>query len=563
MRTRVIHPRPLANVAIFTALLAASFIFFAVSMDRNVNVYDEGLILTGAMHVLAGDIPHRDFFTMYGPGFYYTLAALFKLFGPSVLVERVLDILLRACCVALIYQITRRAAPTVCAVAAALVAMVWLTWFVTYGYPLFAALATSLASLTFLLSALENRRPVSSLFVSGMFAGLTVLFRYDIGFLAFIAASAVLAVATWLRFSPHPARRRVTTRTLAVFCSGLAVVTVPVAITLAAAGAIPDLVFDVVTFSSQTYPRMRSLPFPGIDAISSDPEALAVYLPLLICAAAIPSIVAMSRRANLPQRDETEAQPGSVWTPVALLLLTLALYTKGLVRVSPTHMAMPIVTGICLLAVVSQPVAQRRWFGRVTIALALLTTAALTAPKLTYSLRLMRLNSAWAMQSAAWSAPPDNNAMPLDSCRMPADLTVMDCFPVPPSVAATVRYVHQYTNGGDSIYVGLPRHDKIFVGDILLYFIAQRLSATKWYELNPGLQTTAQIQQRIIDEFQHNPPKMVVLVDAFSAVNEPNASAVSSGVHLLDDYIKDHFELAANVSPYAVLRPREADTHPP
>jgi len=61
-------------------------------MDATVGTYDEGLVLVGADRVLRGEMPYRDFWTLYGPGSYYLLAGLFKLFGEFALVERGLDI---------------------------------------------------------------------------------------------------------------------------------------------------------------------------------------------------------------------------------------------------------------------------------------------------------------------------------------------------------------------------------------------------------------------------------------------------------------------------------------
>lgn len=46
---------------VFTVLLQ----IFAWSMA--LNLYDEGIILVGAQRVFNGDIPYRDFWSMYGP----------------------------------------------------------------------------------------------------------------------------------------------------------------------------------------------------------------------------------------------------------------------------------------------------------------------------------------------------------------------------------------------------------------------------------------------------------------------------------------------------------------
>src|SRR5512145_695376 len=43
----------------------------------------------GAERVLRGEIPYRDFWTMYAPGHFYLLALLFRIFGSHILVETI------------------------------------------------------------------------------------------------------------------------------------------------------------------------------------------------------------------------------------------------------------------------------------------------------------------------------------------------------------------------------------------------------------------------------------------------------------------------------------------
>lgn len=49
---------------------------------------DEGIILSDADRILRGQVPYRDFFSLYTPGSYFLLALVFKVFGQSILVAR-------------------------------------------------------------------------------------------------------------------------------------------------------------------------------------------------------------------------------------------------------------------------------------------------------------------------------------------------------------------------------------------------------------------------------------------------------------------------------------------
>lgn len=54
---------------------------------------EEGFMLVFPERVLLGDVPHRDFLHLYGPGSLWALAAWFKVFGVSITAERVFGLL--------------------------------------------------------------------------------------------------------------------------------------------------------------------------------------------------------------------------------------------------------------------------------------------------------------------------------------------------------------------------------------------------------------------------------------------------------------------------------------
>jgi hypothetical protein len=67
--------RSLYRPAVTTALVfVVSFLVVALVMSLEIGAFDEGIILTGAMRVAAGEVPHRDFYANYGPGQFYVLA---------------------------------------------------------------------------------------------------------------------------------------------------------------------------------------------------------------------------------------------------------------------------------------------------------------------------------------------------------------------------------------------------------------------------------------------------------------------------------------------------------
>jgi len=65
----------------------AGLVIFLFS-SRMVGIFDEGILLTDVLCTMSGQVLHRDFYYNYGPAQLYMLAGLFKLFGPSVFVDR-------------------------------------------------------------------------------------------------------------------------------------------------------------------------------------------------------------------------------------------------------------------------------------------------------------------------------------------------------------------------------------------------------------------------------------------------------------------------------------------
>jgi hypothetical protein len=253
---------------VIATLVVVSLLYLTMTMQRSIIVYDEGLILFGAERVLHGDIPHRDFFANYGPAQFYLLAGLYKLFGASVLIERVLDTLERCVCVALVFVIVDLAAPRMHAILAAAASLIWLQYFAGYGYPLFPALAAALAGLAILIAAHRRTPSASRLVAAGGCAGIVVLFRYDVGVVTFAAECTLLALTPAPQGErPHQASQpqaqprapaewfhRIATlhhiRTvvphLLMFSLGFAVITVPFAVAMACYGQRPQLRTDAI-----------------------------------------------------------------------------------------------------------------------------------------------------------------------------------------------------------------------------------------------------------------------------------------------------------------------------
>jgi hypothetical protein len=190
---------PLRSAAL---LFGVALVFLWLGLDPYaVNIYDEGVIVYGAQRILQGDVPYRDFWGLYPPGQFVAVAALFKIFGSSLLVERVWDISLRAAIAAVSYLLAARLAGRGIALIVWILALAWLWTVQFYGYSMIPALLLILLSAWFFVRFLEAQTAVRALFAAGALLGVTIAFRHDIAFYAFLAELLTLLA---LALVPRP-----------------------------------------------------------------------------------------------------------------------------------------------------------------------------------------------------------------------------------------------------------------------------------------------------------------------------------------------------------------------
>jgi len=500
--------------AFFLVLLA-----LVLGMDRSLGLYDEGVILTGAMRAAAGDIPHAGFYTNYGPGVFYPIAILFKLFGETVWIERLYDTAMRAGIVIMAYSLVAEVASRRIAVAVAAASFLWLLGIGFYGYPLFPVTLLALVAAALIQPALVGDVSSRRLFFAGAVVALAALTRYDVGFVLFIGLGGPLvATKQW--------------RAVAMYIVGTAVVFLGCVAVYAFFAPLGPFWHDIFVFSIPSYAPMRSLPFPGLQDIRQEPDNIAVYSTIVTCIA-LAALLAAERR-SLAARSRAH------WLALTFTVLATLFYLKGLVRVSPIHLMSSILASLIALGAVGE-IASRH--GRGTrIAFAILALAAgATALQSTASALAQR---AAQRTIGLWSP-----------CRMPPSELAgrFDCFLVDANRRRAYALVAHETTPGERVFVGLGRHDKIHINDVLSYFAMGRMPATRWHHFDSGLQTSEPIQREMVGELESRKVRFVILETTWDGIAEPNGSGQSSGVRVLDDYLRGAYSAVAQFGDVYVL----------
>lgn len=563
---QLLRPSLLAAAGFYLLLFCCAFVFLLLVMQRDINLYDEGVMLVGATRVGNGEIPHHDFYANYGPAQFYILSGLFKLFSPSIFIERLWDTLVRALTVTCIFLIVERAATRREAIFASIISIIWLGLFCAYAYPVFPALLFTLISAFFLLHLLQGKAKRFHLLLAGASVGFVALFRYDIGL--GVLATEVLVISGYVLNQKPSGKENLAdlVSILVPYGLGVSIIFLPIALAYLTFAPLNDFIFDIIQFPSRYYAKTRALPFPTLHDLVNVPYQLAVYLPIYVWFITF-FVLLRSQPSNMGDPLVTQQARVERWILILFCALSMVLYVKGFVRVSPLHMGISIIASFVLFAIILK---HRLSGDRVVATIIWISIAAFVVYTLTLNdtkkmLWQLESNIKFIISPSTWKEPTSEKEMAAGSCRAPIGFERTACFRMENKQIKTIRFLQERTDENELIFIGLSRHDKFILNDALLYFALKLQPATKWHQFDPGLQTSVDIQREMVAELESVKPRFVVL-ESLPDANEPNASAVSSGVTILDLYIKNNYDEVTTFDNIRILerinRAKQADRPP-
>src|SRR5262249_9004040 len=127
-------------------IVASIAIACSASFSSWMGPYDEGLALTNALRILAGDVPYRDYWTTYPPGTSFVLAAAFRLSEPTVLVARIVNALWVVAIALCIHSVVLRIHPRIISAVVAFALTLLLVLSLPPSYSAIPALALCLGA---------------------------------------------------------------------------------------------------------------------------------------------------------------------------------------------------------------------------------------------------------------------------------------------------------------------------------------------------------------------------------------------------------------------------------
>ncbi len=524
--------------------VAAFGLFLAPHLVR-INFFDEGLIATGAMQVLNGKIPYRDFYTPYGPAQYYVIAALFAGFGQKLLVLRIAECLLLAAVAVSLFELSRianRGRSSLSAVVVCVYASFGLYANLFSGYPAVpATFALLLAGFAFGKWSVSPRH--GWLVLASALVGMACIWRWDFG--AFGVFSLVLASTAMLLRGSVPAKS---------WLSVGASATLP-ASTIAIAVYVPLLVVfsdparwfkEVVVYLFSEFPKWRGVELVRPmawqmasawrrgDVVDFSDAVLQLAFAALPGGLAIVTLWLVGRRLLT---DKTERFDRATGQSLFLCLITLSLLNQMRVRPDVFHLFPAVVASLPLIPYVVRDVSVPMSIRNPLRALRNIVAFIVGALVFQFASRM-------------WMLAADQRAIAVDTPRAVG----IRANPASSYYAKLVNDVRSRTRDRELIYSGALDHSALSVNDPLLYFLADRLPADRFVDLEPGIANTRAGQKEIIRALEDNAVRIVVLLDYQS--QESNLSSVTNGIRDLDLFLATHYRRVAQFGPYTVLEAR-------
>jgi hypothetical protein len=325
-------------VAFWGWVLLATFDFPASALD-------EGTLVAYPSRLLLGDVPHRDFVTLYGPGNIWILGIAFELFGAALEVERAVGLGFRLLALGSVFVIGARFGRAAAVAGVVLAAVVWVPWYAQANAALGAIALTLFALALLSLASRRDGRVASGLLaLAGATAGLAVLLRFD------FAPAVALAVAPLLVVMRGSERRAFLLGALPMLLLGAG--------HLAIVG--PDGIERVLRDIVASAPA-RNLPLPGLD--TDDGRLFAVSV--------LAAITATATGVWAMRRDRVRGADGALLAGLGLLVAGLVPYMSG--RADIFHItaggAVGCVAVACLLGYAARRAVPGRVLGAAAVAL--------------------------------------------------------------------------------------------------------------------------------------------------------------------------------------------------
>jgi hypothetical protein len=539
------HKELLIGGALFLGVLGFYSLSWFYGLTNGSHHFWGGVSTVGAQRVLAGDLPYRDFWTIYAPGQFYLLALLFRIFGTHLFVEVVAGSVVCSAAAYFCYRLVMNLVEQrflAIACAGVFVAATFNTGYYKRlgSYPSAILLIFIALGLTVLY---YNNGRIRYLVFAGLATGAAGVFKHDIGGYTAIAIAVGLGAYQLSARAKKHNQARAWLAEVAAYLTGIALVVLPPLIYFTISVG-QDMLRDLVIFPLTDFRFARREAYPSLlptGVLGGSGDIMIKHLlryvnftiPFFLFLVGLVVVGLAVRR-----RNSKYAGLGVTFTAAFFLH-----YLAAHVQIN-THIITLSVYASCLGAIFDQLTGHRWPLGQPTLARFLILSL------VTCWLLSLLLLPGYAL----WNDRKQATAK-LEMARVSG-------FRVTPEEARTFTdlliYLDTRIPPDQKLFVGLHRHDVLIIGDVMIYFLLGRPNATRYQELHPAITDTADVQQEIIHDLQSNHVPLIILKHIFSDKTLEQMKSIflrdlpRIGATDLDEFIHQNYARVREFGPYEV-----------
>ena len=509
------------EILIFLGTILFVFYLHYPFISSSPNLYDEGVSLFGAKRFLNGEIPYRDFWTMYAPAKFYFLAGVFKIFGTNLFIARIFYFLISIFGFSIIFIFFWRNIGFLSA---------FLVTILTAGFGKISLTPVFVILLAIILS--EFFRYPEKIFLALLF-GITngLLFSLRIDFGGFFALLGFLLVSLFFIFKQKFfSKKFFMSAGIALF--GFLVTILVFFLPIFLQGGFQDFLEQAIYFPIfGKYQELRKLPFPNFSDFYSIKNFSQFCFNLSWFFWIIPfltsfffwfiKIFSKNKKADFLKKNFPDK-------------FLQNLFFAGATLAS-------------LLYVSHRADFGHTFFLNFFAIIFLIHTLFLFSRKIFMLPFFLPIIFIFIPIGEKFFQKSENN---FEQKQFSFFRFSLPNSPENENLEKVLQFFEKNISKQELIFVGVENFDRIFINNVLLYFLLPNQSATKFHELHTGVTTSKNIQLEILQELEKI--NFVVLWDFF--ICEPNLSCQSSRNNLPKEYIEKNFENIAEFGRYKILK---------
>ncbi len=469
-------------------------------------------MLVGAERILQGEVPYKGFFSQYTPGQYYALAVLFKIFGISVLTERIYDIIIKSLLSLFVFLIIKLVSSNRYALFGWVMSLIWGGHINFPAYPVYPSLLFIYISIYLLLLYFKQDK-IFYINLSAISIVFAILFRHDLGGLAAIIITLVLILRriTKVQLSWAPLIHFLATAVL----TGL-----PVIIYLFLYSDIKALISNLIIFALGNFQKFQDIPYPRHISLHTLPFFV---FPGILLIGLITAVFFMKHKSDNPLTYGILL--------IGLIGSVFIIQTGGrsdIVHLLPLGLTSVLLAPILLYALPMEISFSKHQHRLLVISFIVVFAITLYEP---IKIRINFFPEHYMVRAINLDIPRARY-IPLRET----------------DIKHVISFIKQNTSPNEYIYSGLKDHDALLFNNALVYFLSKRRCATRYHEMNPGFTTLPDVQSEMVNELKDKDVRLIVLVSGLW--NAPDINKYKQDFDILDNYIRDNFELKESIGMY-------------